>query len=106
MTVDFRIELDGVEADLASTGRLLYRAGRRRIAAVDAIYQRDALVPSVPRTQLSIAPEELAGLQRSYRLLSYYLSPGADTRSMRPSTATIAPTRSSTSTTRRSDEPT
>jgi hypothetical protein len=78
MIVDFRIELDGVEADLASTGRLLYRAesrdGRWRIAALDAIYQRDSLVPSVPGTQLTIAPEELAGLRPSYRLLSYFLT--------------------------------
>jgi hypothetical protein len=78
MTVDLRVELDGIEADLASTGRLLYRAesrsGRWRIARIDAIYQRDSLVPSVPGTQLTIAPEELAGLRRSYRLLSYCLT--------------------------------
>jgi hypothetical protein len=78
MIVDFRIELDGVEADLASTGRLLYRAesrdGRWRIVAIEAIYQRDSLVASVPGTQLSIAPEELDGFRPSYRLLAYYLN--------------------------------
>jgi hypothetical protein len=78
MTVEFRVDLDGVEADLASTGRLLYRAesrdGRWRIARLDAIYQRDTLVPAIPGTQLAIEPDELARYRPSYRLLAYFLS--------------------------------
>jgi hypothetical protein len=78
MTVEFRTVIDEVEADLASMGRLLYRAasqdGRWLIAGMEAIYQRDTLFPSIPGTRLDIRREDLAGFRSAYRLLSYHLS--------------------------------
>jgi hypothetical protein len=78
MIVEFRTVVDGVEADLASFGRLLYRAesraGEWRIARLDAIYARDTLAPAIPGAQLTIDTEELVGLRPAYRLLAYHLS--------------------------------
>jgi hypothetical protein len=77
MTVELRTVIDAVEADLASMGRLLYRAasrdGRWLIARMEAIYQRDTLRPSIPGTRLDVRPEDLAGFRSAYRLLSYDL---------------------------------
>jgi hypothetical protein len=78
MIVEFRTVIDGVEADLASMGRLLYRAASRddrwRIVRMDAIYQRDTLAPSIPGTPLHVSAEDLAGFRPAYRLLAYHLS--------------------------------
>jgi hypothetical protein len=78
MIVEFRTVVDGVEADLASFGRLLYRAESRagdwRIARLDAIYERDTLTPAIPGAHLTIDTDELAGFRPAYRLLAYHLS--------------------------------
>jgi hypothetical protein len=78
MIVEFRTVIDGVEADLASMGRLLYRAASRddrwRIVRMHAIYQRDTLAPSIPGTPLHVSAEDLAGFRPAYRLLAYHLS--------------------------------
>ncbi|MCW3066052.1 MAG: hypothetical protein JWN32_3224 [Solirubrobacterales bacterium] len=77
MSAQLRTGADGVEGDLVSTGRLLYRvesrAGEWRIASLDAIYERDSLVPAPPGANPTIDTDELASLRRAYRLLAYHL---------------------------------
>jgi hypothetical protein len=68
------IPVNGVEAELASFMRLLYRAERRgewRISALVAVNEGDTLAPAVPGTDLRIDPAALAGLRHSYRFLAY-----------------------------------
>ncbi len=76
--IELRTELDGVEVDLSSAARLLYRAERRSgrwwIISLDPVYERDQLHPALPGTSVRIAPGDLAAFRPSYRLLSYALS--------------------------------
>ena len=86
LAIEFRITVDGVEADLISYCRSQYRAqrvdGSWRIARVTSIYERDTLTPSVPGTWLDVDPKELAGHRPSYRCLAWYQSRlGIDLRS-------------------------
>ncbi len=78
LTVEFRVTIGGIEADLASYCRSQYRAQRTdgawRIARITSIYERDTLIPSAPGTRLAIDPRELAIYRPSYRCLAWYLS--------------------------------
>ncbi|MFB6552488.1 MULTISPECIES: nuclear transport factor 2 family protein [unclassified Streptomyces] len=75
--IEVRTALDGVEVDLVSYTRLLYRAERRhdgwRITALDPVYERDTLTPSLPGTPLHVAPAEIADLRPPYRMLAHVL---------------------------------
>ena len=76
--IDIPTTLDGIEMNLLSYTRFVYRAERRadqwRILSFDAIYLRDELTPAVPGHSISIDPRELQSFRPSYRLLSYVLS--------------------------------
>jgi hypothetical protein len=76
--IDIPVEVGGVEAHLSSYARFFYRAERRqqqwKLSGFDGAYIRDELVAAVPGQALSIAPDELSGFRKSYRLLSYILS--------------------------------
>jgi hypothetical protein len=76
--VDIPITLEGVEAQLSSHVRFLYRAERRaarwRIFGFDAIYLRDELTPSILGQSLPVTPADVSGFRRSYRMLSYVLT--------------------------------
>ncbi len=78
LTVEFRVNIGGIEADLASHARSQYRAQRTdgswRIVRITSIYERDTLIPSVPGTRLEIDPQELTTYRPSYRCLAWYLS--------------------------------
>ena len=78
LTIEFRIPVASVEADLTSYARSQYRAqllgGSWRIVAITSIYERDTLVPSVPGTRLDIDATELTGYRPSYRYLAWFLS--------------------------------
>ncbi|MFF7636100.1 nuclear transport factor 2 family protein [Kitasatospora sp. NPDC008050] len=75
--IELRAELDGVEVDLTSYARLVYRAarheGRWLIESFDPVYERDTLVPSHPGARLELDPAELTGLRPAYRLLGHLL---------------------------------
>lgn len=75
--IELRAELDGVEVDLTSYARLVYRVarydGRWLIDAIDPVYERDALLPSHPGAHLTLDPAELGGLRPAYRLLGHLL---------------------------------
>ncbi|WP_410631563.1 nuclear transport factor 2 family protein [Amycolatopsis sp. cmx-4-83] len=73
--IDVRTVLDGVEVDLTSYTRLLYRAevrnGRWLIASLDPVYERDVLAPVLPGA--SVPPASFEGLRPSYRFLAHVL---------------------------------
>ena len=76
--IDIPAEVKGVEVYLSSFARFLYRAERRdgrwRLMRFEAIYMRDEIAPAIPGQTVTIAPEEVAGFRRSYRMLSYLLA--------------------------------
>ena len=80
LAVERRFLLGGVEADLSSFTRLLYRLERRaadwKILSMNAIYERDTLVPAVPGTTLDIDRETIAGFRAPYRFVAYDISLG------------------------------
>jgi hypothetical protein len=78
LAIEFRIQVDGVEADLTSYARSLYRtrrdgAGDWRIAGITSIYERDTIQAAVPGTDLRLAPAAFAEFRPSYRCLAWYL---------------------------------
>lgn len=76
-TIEARTELDGIEVDLASYARLLYRAARHpdgwRITALDPVYERDVLTPALPGAPLTVKPADVAGFRPPYRMLAHVL---------------------------------
>ncbi len=76
--IEIPSQLQGIEMNLLSYTRFIYRAERRedqwRIFSFDAIYMRDELTPAIPGQSISIDPRELQSFRPTYRLLSYVLS--------------------------------
>lgn len=76
--IDIPSQVDGIDVQLASHARFLYRAERRdgrwRLSGFDGIYRRDEMVPVVPGQALTVDAAALARFRPSYRLLSYVLS--------------------------------
>jgi hypothetical protein len=70
--------LGGVEADMVSYVRGLYRCerhgGQWLIRSLIAIYEWDTLTPVVPGTELHVPREELERFRPSYRFLAYVMS--------------------------------
>jgi hypothetical protein len=77
-SIDIPAKIDGVEAQLSSHARFLYRAERRadiwKISAFDAVYVRDELVAAIPGQTIQVPASELTRFRTSYRMLSYVLS--------------------------------
>ena len=75
--IEFRDVIGGVEADLTSYTRLIYRlekaSGTWQIVSLDPIYERDSLVPAVPGESPEIDRPTLAAIRAPYRFLGYYL---------------------------------
>ncbi len=73
--IEVRTALEGVDVDLTSYTRLLYRAevrgGRWLITSLDPVYERDVLAPVIPGTAVPLPSIE--GLRPSYRFLAYVL---------------------------------
>ena len=69
------IHVNGEEAVWTSNMRLLYRCEKRnsvwKISDMTSVFEMDKLAPVVPGTDLHINPEDLKGLRRSYRWMSY-----------------------------------
>jgi SnoaL-like domain len=76
--IDLPVTLKGVELNLATYSRFLYRTERRDgrwgIMGFDAIYMRDELTPAIPGQSITIDKSELKDFRPSYRMLSYYLA--------------------------------
>lgn len=76
LIIEWRVDIDGVEADLASACRSQYRAercadGLWRSARITSIYEKDTLDPVLPDTHLAV---DAAGYRPSYRFLAWYLN--------------------------------
>ncbi|MEU6172083.1 nuclear transport factor 2 family protein [Streptantibioticus parmotrematis] len=75
--IHLRADLNGVEVDLTSRARLLYRAERRAgrwvLVSLDPVYEYDVLLPAVPGTRPAVDPETLAAARPSYRMLTCLL---------------------------------
>jgi hypothetical protein len=78
MAIEFRIDLHGVEADLISYARGIYRlerrAGRSKISDLSTIYERDTLTPVTPGELIPLDRQRLAQLPTSYRMLAYHFT--------------------------------
>jgi hypothetical protein len=76
--IDIPVRPQGIEMNLLSYTRFIYRAERRenqwRIFSFDAIYLRDELTPAIPCHSIAIDSSELQSFRPPYRLLSYILS--------------------------------
>jgi hypothetical protein len=72
------LTLKGVELNLATYSRFLYRTERRNgrwgIMGFDAIYIRDELTPAIPGQSITIDKNDLKDFRPTYRMLSYYLA--------------------------------
>ncbi|MFI6937534.1 hypothetical protein [Streptomyces sp. NPDC050287] len=71
LVIEWRINIDEVEADLASACRSQCRAQRGtdglwRIARTTSVYEKDTFVPVLPGTRLAVDPAELTGYRPSY----------------------------------------
>ncbi|WP_410623681.1 nuclear transport factor 2 family protein [Amycolatopsis sp. cmx-8-4] len=75
--IEVRTALDGIDVDLTSYARLLYRAELRarrwQIRSLDPVYERDVIVPVLPGATLAIHPNVLIGFRSSYQFLAYVL---------------------------------
>jgi hypothetical protein len=75
--IEVRAEIGGIQADLVSYGRLLYRVirsdGRWLLRSMVAIYERDTLVPVIPGLVPALDETHLAALRRPYQWFAYYL---------------------------------
>lgn len=74
--VEFRVDWDGVSADLISYTRLNYRVERRegqwKIKSLQAIYERDTLIPRLPGQLIRV--EAMSGKRDPYALIELYLT--------------------------------
>ena len=74
-TVHMFSKLEGIEVNVTSYTRLLWRAekhdGRRLIEGLRGIYIRDTLAPRNPNQVAKVKEEELQKLRPSYRFLAY-----------------------------------
>jgi len=78
MTLEDRVRLDGVLADLVGAVRTFYRLRRDerewKINTVDVVYGRDTLSPVLPGTVLTLDEDRLNRYREPYRFLAYYLT--------------------------------
>jgi|SRR5882757_589171 len=76
--IEVRDVFEGVDADLVSFTRLLYRVHREKVGwqirSLTCIYERDTLVPVVPGTPIALDAALLAKFRMPYRYLAYHLS--------------------------------
>src|SRR5262245_49420904 len=69
--IDIPVRIDGIEAQLSSYARFLYRAERRaqtwKLSGFDGVYVRDELNAAIPGQTIRIPPEAVASFRPSYR---------------------------------------
>ncbi|NMO05203.1 nuclear transport factor 2 family protein [Gordonia sp. TBRC 11910] len=76
--IELRDEFGGVEVDVTSYTRLLYRCAKRAgewlIVGLDPVYERDTMIAVVPGQVPPLDHTQLAKHRASYRFLSYLLT--------------------------------
>lgn len=77
-SVEFRIDMNGVLADLISYTRFYWKVERRngvwRVKLFTVVYERDTLMPALPGQTLDIDPSIFKQFRPSYAMLGYYLT--------------------------------
>jgi hypothetical protein len=79
-SIEARFKIEGVEVDLVSQTRLLYRAVKHnngrpwQLSRLDCIYECDRMTPSIPGQTLRVNPDDLKTLRSSYKCLAYFLT--------------------------------
>lgn len=77
-TIDIPVRIGGIDAQLSSHARFLFRAERRgptwKISGFDAVYVRDELLACIPGQVFTVRTADVARFRPSYRMLSYVLS--------------------------------
>lgn len=78
VAAEVRTIAHGVEVDLTSFMRLLYRAEKRdeswKISHMTCIYERDTLVPALHGSVLELDKKRMEQFRMPYRCLAYYFS--------------------------------
>lgn len=76
--IDIPVILGGVEAQLSSHARFLFRAERREgrwgLVGFDAVYMRDEFTTALPGQAIPVTPADVAPFRPAYRMLSYLLT--------------------------------
>lgn len=76
-TIQIRTEIDGYPVELQSEAKLLFRVrksdGLWMIVSFDSIYEKDALVPVLPNSELSIPKDMPANSRKSYACMIYVM---------------------------------
>lgn len=77
-TIQKRVNIGGVLLELNSDAKLVFRTrkkdGRWMIAGMEAVYEKDNLIPVIPSGDYRLPKEEIACFRESYGCLSYVLS--------------------------------
>lgn len=83
LAVEVRVHFNGVETDLTSYTRLLYRVqrhdGQWKIMELNCVYERDTMAPAIPGTTLSVDVNLLSTFRSSYRCVAYHIATGGRT---------------------------
>lgn len=78
-SIEVRSDANGIPVDLVSYTRLGYRLERRddewRIAALDVVYERDTITPTLPGAQIDLPHDAFAGHRSSYAVLAWQSAP-------------------------------
>lgn len=76
--ISSRVIVHGVDAELSSWIRILYRVerdeGQWRIRSLECIYESDSLRPVAPDEVIPFDAEQLAGMREAYRFFAYRLT--------------------------------
>lgn len=79
-TISTRLTVEGVEGDLSSDTRLLYRAvkedGGGLLTGLDCIYESDRIEATIPGETVYTDAEVFSKYRKSYRYLSFVLEKG------------------------------
>lgn len=77
-TIQSRTDFGGYQVELMSDAKLVYRIQRTNgiwyIVSLEGIYEKDALVPVIPNSNIVVTIEELSKFRESYGCLSLVLS--------------------------------
>jgi len=77
-TIQKRVEFGGYPLELISDAKLVFRTQRIDgiwyIVSLEGIYEKDALVPVIPNSNIVVTVEELSKFRESYACLSLVLS--------------------------------
>ena len=76
-TIQMRFKIDGGPVELLAESKLVFRIQKIKeewiIVGFESIYEKDALVPVTPNSNINIPPEELSKFRPSYANMSYVL---------------------------------